>query len=69
MSSSFGKVLAVICGILLALGIICCFIVKSIDLISTVVIFALVYLVFLIALSKKLRQEEAEQKKTPLKRK
>lgn len=69
MSNTFGKVLAAICGVLLAIGIVCCFMVKSDEMISTVVIFALVYAVYLIALSKKLRREAEETKKTPLKRK
>lgn len=69
MRSKLGKGIAVFCGILLAIGIVCCFVVKSNDMISTVVIFALVYAVYLIALSKKLRREAEETKQTPLKRK
>lgn len=65
MSSSFGKVLAVICGVFLAIGILCCFFVKSDDLIGTVVIFALVYVVYLIVLSKKLRQKREKGRTTP----
>lgn len=69
MRSKLGKGIAVFCGILLAIGIVCCFMVKSDEMISTVVIFALVYAVYLIALSKKLRREAEEKKQTPLKRK
>lgn len=69
MSTKIGKIIAVVCGVLLAIGIVCCIMTKSDELISTVVIFALIYAVYLLALSKKMRQEAAESKKTPLKRK
>lgn len=69
MSTTVGKVIAVVCGILLATGIVCCFLVKSSDLISTVVIFALIYVAYLFVLSKKMRREATETKKSPLKRK
>lgn len=65
MRSKLGKGIAVFCGILLAIGIVCCFMVKSDEMISTVVIFALVYAVYLIALSKKLRREAEKKSKRP----
>lgn len=68
MSNTFRKIIAVVCGILLMIGIVCCFYLKDDELIGTVVLFGLVYAVYLLVLSKKLKKSADSEKKSPLRR-
>lgn len=69
MNTKLQKILAVVCGAMLAVGIMFCFLTKESELIGTVVIFGILYVVYLLALSKKLKKDgETDRKKSPLKR-
>lgn len=70
MSNKARIVIAVLCGVLLAVGVVCCFIFREESFIATVGFFALVYLVYLVILLKKLREQAKNDagKQSPLKR-
>lgn len=69
MSNTVRKIIAAVGGILLAAGIACCIAVRDDDLIGTVIIFGIVYLIYVIALTKKLKKDAETDKKSPLRRK
>ena len=69
MSNKFRKILAVICGVLLTIGIGFSIYLKDDEMITITVIYALVYIVYLVVLFKKLKKDETENKQSPLRRK
>lgn len=68
-SNTVRRIIAVICGILLAAGIVCCFYVKDDELIGTVVIYGILYLFYLLILSKHLKKNDDSKEKSPLRKK
>lgn len=69
MSNTVRKIIAVVCGILLAAGVVCCFYVKDDNLIGTVVTYGILYLVYLLILSKHMKKDDNSNKKSPLRKK
>lgn len=68
MRNTVRKIIAAVGGILLAAGIACCFASKDDDLIGLVIIFGIVYVIYVIALTKKLKKEAETNKQSPLKK-
>lgn len=69
MSNAVRKGIAVVCGIFLVLGIVFSVYSKDKELIGTVIVFAIVYAIYLIVLSKKLKADAGKEKKALPKRK
>lgn len=69
MSNKIRKGIAIVCGILLAAGVAVCVYTRDNELISTVAIFGMLYVVYLVVLSKKLKTSDEKEQKLPLRKK
>lgn len=62
MSDSARKVIAVVCGVILVLGVVTCLVVQDPSTIVLVAIFAVLYSVYLTNLRKRLNQSKKQKK-------
>ena len=68
MSNTLRKVIAIACGGLLAAGIVCCVYTKNKEIIGMVAVYGVIYLVYLLVLSKHLKKTADTDKKSPLRK-
>lgn len=68
MSNTLRKIIAILCGFLLAAGIVIAVYTKDKEIIGMVTVYGVIYLVYLLVLSKHLKKTADTDKKSPLRR-